>query len=50
VLTKRLVDAATPRQTEYQLFDGEIPGLALAGREEAQGERPAIFAHPEPTV
>lgn len=29
MLTKRLVDAATPRQTEYQLFDGEIPGLAL---------------------
>ena len=29
MLTKRLVDAATLRQTEYQLFDGEIPGLAL---------------------
>ena len=29
MLTKRLVNAATPRQTEYQLFDGEIPGLAL---------------------
>ena len=29
MLTKRLVDAATPRQAEYHLFDGEIPGLAL---------------------
>ncbi len=29
VLTKRLVDAAAPRETEYQVYDGEIPGLAL---------------------
>jgi integrase len=29
VLTKRLVTAAAPRATEYQIFDGEIPGLAL---------------------
>jgi len=29
VLTKRLVAAAAPRETEYQIFDGEIPGLAL---------------------
>ena len=29
VLTKRLVDAATPRRAEYHLFDGEIPGFAL---------------------
>jgi integrase len=29
VLSKRLVDAAVPRSTEYQVFDGEIPGLAL---------------------
>jgi hypothetical protein len=29
VLSKRLVDAAAPRAKEYQIFDGEIPGLAL---------------------
>jgi len=29
VLTKRLVDAAAPREMEYQVYDGEIPGLAL---------------------
>ena len=29
VIGKRLVDAATPRDTEYQIYDGEIPGLAL---------------------
>jgi integrase len=29
VLTKRLVDGATPKETEYQIYDGEIPGLAL---------------------
>lgn len=28
-LTKRLVDAATPRASEYEVHDGEIPGLAL---------------------
>src|SRR5260370_810832 len=29
VLTKRLVDGANPREMEYQIYDGEIPGLAL---------------------
>jgi integrase len=29
VLGKRVVDAAAPREVEYQIFDGEIPGLAL---------------------
>jgi hypothetical protein len=29
VLTKRLVVATAPRETEYQIYDGEIPGLAL---------------------
>ena len=29
VLTQRVVDAAALRGTEYQVFDGEIPGLAL---------------------
>jgi hypothetical protein len=29
MLGKRLVDAAAPRESEYQIFDGEIPGLAL---------------------
>jgi integrase len=29
VLSKRTVDAASPRDAEYQVFDGEIPGLAL---------------------
>jgi integrase len=28
-LTKRLVDLAEPRKAEYQVYDGEIPGLAL---------------------
>jgi len=29
VLGRRMVDAAAPRESEYQIFDGEIPGLAL---------------------
>jgi hypothetical protein len=28
-LTKRLVDAAKPRSLEYELYDGDLPGLAL---------------------
>jgi integrase len=28
-LTKRVIDAATPGPVEYELYDGEIPGLAL---------------------
>jgi integrase len=29
VLGKRLVDSAAPREVEYQVYDGEIPGLVL---------------------
>lgn len=29
VLSKRVVDGASPREGEYQIYDGEIPGLAL---------------------
>jgi hypothetical protein len=29
VLTKRLIDGANPREMEYQIYDGGIPGLAL---------------------
>jgi integrase len=29
VLGKQLVDAAAPREVEYQIYDGEIPGLVL---------------------
>jgi hypothetical protein len=32
VIGKRLVDAAMPRDTEYQIYDGEIPRLGAAGQ------------------
>ena len=44
VLTRRLVDGAAPRDTEYQIYDGEIPGLPLrVNPERAEGalEAPA---------
>jgi integrase len=36
VLTKRLVNASAPREAEYQIFDGDIPGLALRVHPNAQ--------------
>lgn len=36
VLSKRVVDAAAPREKEYQVFDAEVPGLALRVRPSAR--------------
>jgi hypothetical protein len=46
VLTKRLVDAAAPRETEYQVYDGEIPGLALRVNPNSRKVLHALLPYP----